>query len=77
MMGTHQIKDDPALTYPLDWNTIDDLDVYAIPDAATLDGFYLTGVGTIRAHLDSGTALKTSVRAATTIAEVDAVVDNR
>lgn len=77
MTGTHQIKDDPALTYPLDWNTIDDLDVYAIANAADLDGFFLTGVGTLRYQLDSGTALKDAVRAATDVAGVDAVADTR
>ncbi len=84
MVGTHQIKDALALTYPINWNSIDDEDVYAIgagtdhaADAAILDAFYLTGLGTLRAHLDSGTALKDSVRAATTIAAVDAVVDSR
>jgi hypothetical protein len=77
MTGTHQVKDDPALTYPINWNTIDDNDAYSIANAADLDGFYLTGLGTIRAHLDSGTTLKDSVRAAATIAAVDAIVDSR
>lgn len=77
MMGTHQIKDDLALVYPINWNTIDDLDVYAITGAADLDAFYLTGLGTIRAHLDGGTTLKSAVRAATTVATVQAVTDNR
>lgn len=77
MMGTHQVKDNPALVYPINWNTIDDLDSYSIVNSADLDGFYLTALGTVRAHLDSGTVVKDSVRAATTIAEVDAVVDTR
>lgn len=77
MIGTHEVKDSPALTYPIRWNTRKDDDAENIPDAATLDAFYLTALGTVRAHLDSGTALKDSVRAATTVAEVDAVVDNR
>lgn len=77
MTGTHQIKDDVALTYPINWNSIDDTDVYAIANAADLDVFFLTGVGTLRAHLDSGTALKDSARAAANVAAVDAVVDTR
>lgn len=77
MIGSHQIRDDANLTYPLRWNTIDDADAYDIANAGDLNGFYLTAVGTLRAHLDSGTALKDQVRAASTIAEVDAVVDNR
>ncbi len=77
MIASHQIKDDPAFTYPANWNSIDDTDVYAIVDAADLDAFYLTAIGTIRAHLDSGTVLKDGVRAAADVAAVDAVVDSR
>lgn len=77
MIGTHQVKDNPSLTYPIRWNTIDDEDYLDIIDAATLDGFYLTGLGTIRAHLDSGTSLKDQVRAAATVDDVLAVVDTR
>lgn len=77
LMGINQVRTDPAVVYPIRWNTIDDTDHYDIPDAATVLNFYLTAVGTYRGHVDSGTALKDSVRAATTQAEVDAVVDNR
>jgi hypothetical protein len=38
---------------------------------------YLTALSTKKAHLDSGTALKNQVRAATTHNEIDAVIDNR
>lgn len=77
LIGAHELKDDAALTYPITWNTIDDFDKHDIDNATALDNFYKTALGTIRAHLDSGTALKNQIRAATTIAEVDAVVDNR
>lgn len=77
MMGTHQVKDHPALTYPIKWNSKDDLDFYELQNAADLESFYLTGLGTVRAHLDSGTALKDQVRAALTIADVAAIVDTR
>lgn len=77
IIGTHQIKDDAALVYPIRWNTLDDEDAIEIADATQLDGFYKTALGTIRARLDSGTALKDQVRAATTIADVIGVVDNR
>ena len=77
MMGTHQIKDDVNLTYPLKWNTIDDLDAHELANAAALDGFYLTGVGTMRTHVDGGTTLKDSVRAAATVAAVNAITDTR
>jgi hypothetical protein len=77
MVGTHGVRDDPALTYPIVWNTIDDNDTYSLTDATDLHNFYLTGVGTMRSILDSGTSLKGQVRAATTKAEIDAVVDPR
>jgi len=77
MIGSHQIKDNPALVYPLKWNTKNDDDSHELNNAAELDGFYLTALGTIRARLDSGTELKDQVRAAADIAAVDAVVDDR
>jgi len=77
LMGINQVRDDENVVYPIKWNTIDDSDTYSIPDSATVLGFYLTAVGTYRTHVDSGTTLKDQVRAATTIAEVNAVVDNR
>jgi hypothetical protein len=77
IIGTHQIKDDAALVYPIRWNTLDDEDAIEVVDATMLDGFYKTALGTLRARLDSGTTLKDQVRAATTIADVVGVVDDR
>ena len=65
------------LAYPIKWNTKDDDDATSFADGPEFKAFYTSAVTTLRSHLDSGTALKDSVRAATTIAEVDAVVDNR
>jgi hypothetical protein len=70
-------KDNPALIYPIKYNTIDDLDTYDIANAADLEGMYLTALGTKKAHLDSGTVFKDAVRAAVDEAGVDAVIDNR
>lgn len=77
MTAAHQIKDHVAFVYPVKWNTRQDDGAHEIVDSTEMDTFYLSAIGTIRAHLDSGTALKDAVRAATTVAEVDAVVDNR
>ena len=77
LLGLESAADNPAFVYPVDWNSIDDEGVYTIPDAVTAHAFYLTALGTVRAWKDSGTALKDQVRAATTPAEVAAVVDNR
>jgi len=65
------------LTYPITFNTIDDLDTYDVTDATDMHDMYLQALGTKKTHLDSGTALKDSIRAAADIAAVDAVVDNR
>jgi len=77
MIGAHQLKDDPAFTYPVTWGTLTDDSSVVLDDASDLHNFYLTGVGTIRVHLDGATPLKASVAAATTIGAVDAVVDPR
>lgn len=77
MTAAHHLKDHQAFVYPVNWNTIDDEDVYSIPDAADMGLFYLTAIGTIRAYLDSGTGLKDAVRAAADVAAVEAVVDPR
>lgn len=65
------------LTYPINYNTIDDMDFYDVSDAADLHNMYLTALSVKKAHLDSGTALKAQVRAAVDDAGVNAVVDNR
>jgi len=77
MTAAYQLKDNPALVYPIEWNTIDDSDSYSIIDSSDLNSFYLTAIGTIRAILDSGTNLKKQIREATTVSEVNAIVDNR
>ena len=64
-------------TYPIEWNTIDDLDVYSIDDATDAGAFYDAAATVWRTHKDSGTTLKSSIRAATTQAELDAVEDTR
>ena len=77
LLGMYTAKDHPAMTWPLLWPTkLDDYE-YSIPDVATFEMFYLTALGTIRVYRDSGTALKEVVRACTTRAQVDAVVDDR
>lgn len=63
-------------TYPMDATTKDQ-DAYSIADVATVEAFYQTGLGTVQYHLDGGRVLKVAVKAATTKAEIDAVVDNR
>jgi len=77
MIGLNMVREDENVTWPVVWSTLDDDDCYNIPDAATFYSFYMTAMGTYRYYFDTGATLKASVRAATTIAEVDAVVDER
>lgn len=77
LMGLNQVRNDPNVIYPVHWNTKNDLALISLEDADQILAFYLAAVGTYRAHVDSGTSLKSLVRAATTIAEIEAVEDNR
>ncbi|MCK5642780.1 MAG: hypothetical protein KAJ19_18370 [Gammaproteobacteria bacterium] len=73
----YQLRESQALAYPVRYNTLDDMDAADLADAAAVEAFYLNGVGTIRAVLDSGTAVKDLVRAATTVGELLLVSDPR
>lgn len=64
------------VTYPKEVSTIES-DAYSIPNATTMDNFGMTAFGTVSEHIQSGRDLKVQVRAATSVSEVDAVVDNR
>ena len=71
------MRNEAGFVYPVRWNTRDNVDVHEMGDAAALSTFYAVAIGTARAYCDSGTALKDAIRAATTSAEVNAVIDNR
>jgi hypothetical protein len=77
ILALDNTRDDPALSYPIKYNTIDDLDSYDVIDATDLHNMYLTALATKKGHVDSGTVLKTSIRNAATKADVDAIIDNR
>lgn len=77
LLGLKTMAEDPAFIYPVTWNFIDDSGMLTIPDAATALAFYMTAVGAVRSRRDSGTAIKDQIRAATTEAEVLAIVDPR
>ena len=72
-----RLRDDPILTYPISVNTLDDQGMLEIPDSATMRLFFLSGMAVAKGAPDSGTALKNQVRACTTKAEVEAIVDPR
>lgn len=78
LIGLDSARDDSRFTWPLKWNRKDDKNgALNITDSISARNFFLTAVGAVRAHRDSGTELKDQVRAATTKAAVDAVVDTR
>jgi len=71
------LPDFESAFFPITFNTLNDDDSMKIIDSDEYMAFYDDAMSTIRSHLDGGTALKKDIRAATTKAEVDAVVDNR
>jgi hypothetical protein len=77
IIGLDMAREDPAMTYPVNYGAKDSGDYLAIPDAATMHGLYLTALGTKRYHLDTGRVLKTTVFETTTVAAALAVVDAR
>lgn len=75
LIGAFAGKD--SLSYPFAWNTKDDLITYQIADSAEMSAFYFTALVTKKSHQDSGSALKALVRNATTIEELNDIIDNR
>jgi len=70
------IKDNPAI-YPLKFMRKDNVGFAILNNASDVDDYYGDALTEVRSHLDSGSVLKTEVLNATTIAEVDAVDDDR
>ena len=76
ILGAERRKDVQAIL-PLEFNTIDDMDTEILETAAEVDNFFDAALLSKKTILDSATALKSQVRAATTKDEVDLVIDNR
>ena len=64
------------LTYPFEVSTKEG-NAYNLADATAVTMFFLTGVNAVKSYIASGRSLKVQVNAATTVAEVDAIVDPR
>jgi len=75
-IGLKISEQNAILTYPFDVSTKDDGE-YSLPDAQAIQDFFATGVGVKIGHIQSGRALKVSVKNAVDEAAVDAVIDNR
>lgn len=65
------------LTYPIEWDSRDNLSTIVLADAPELHDFAVAGTNTVVKHRKSGHVLKQSVIAAVDAAGVDAVVDSR
>ena len=63
------------ISWPLNITTKKD-NQHSLPQTE-LNTFVGTAKGVVQSHLDSGRALKVATNACTTVAEVDAIVDNR
>lgn len=66
-----------ALSYPYEVMTKDDTEVYSVADAAAMTALCNASALAIATHRASGKDLKVGANAATTMAELDAVVDSR
>jgi hypothetical protein len=77
ILGMDEVRDDPAMTYPIEYSTIDDLAHYTVTDSTDLHNMYLTALGTKKSWVDSGTVLKDAVRAAIDENAVSLIIDNR
>ena len=77
ILGMDEVRNDPAMVYPVEYSTIDDLAHYSVVDSVDLHTMYLTALGTKKAWVDSGTVLKDAIRAAVDEAAVELIIDNR
>ena len=75
LLGIYSTKE--LLTYPIEWNNLDDTAVYNITDATDVSNIFLTALGTKKASLDSGTHLKQQIEAAIDYVAVQAITYNR
>jgi hypothetical protein len=75
--GTDLLRADPAVQYPITWPNINDTGTMQLQSAEDVHAFTLAAFGYIRACIDSGTALKKQVMAATTVEGVQTVQGKR
>lgn len=69
-LGAYAFKDHSQFTYPVEVRTIDDAENISLADAAAVEGYVLTLLGTVRYKLNAGRTAKQSVLDATTRADV-------
>lgn len=77
LLGLDNTRDDPSMTYPIAYNTLDDLNSYDVQSANDIHLMYLTALGTKKSYVDSGTILKKLIRDAVDYNAVELIIDNR
>ncbi len=77
ILALYTSRNDSQIIYPIEYNTLNDLESFMIQDSSDIESLYLTALGTKKAHLDSGTILKNLVRNAINQEEVNSIIDNR
>lgn len=75
--GIYAMRDDPPGGYPVIWNSLDDNSFVTLNNAVDTTSMHDAAGDRLRTVVDSGTVIKEEVRQATTVAEVDAIVDPR
>lgn len=63
--------------FPLRWMSQDDTTYIDITDASMMAALFYTGLGTLKSKIDTGTTLKVAIIEATTIEEVNNIIDPR
>lgn len=66
-----------AQDFPMTVNLKDDSGVHILQNIQAATQMFAAAAATVKGHLASGTALKNQVRGATSVAEVEAVIDSR
>jgi hypothetical protein len=77
ILGLDAMRNDPFLTYPVEYNNIDETAVLYLDTPDEVHAFALTAFGEYRRVFDQGTMLKSRVRAATTLEELSGIYDPR
>lgn len=75
--GAYTARNLANFEYPVHWLTNEDDGFVDLQGPTDVENFFLTALGTLRAHKDSGSDLKDQIRAAATKMDLDAVVDDR
>lgn len=73
----YAMRDDPFMQWPIEFATLDDMDMIELPDSQAAYAFCLTSAGAFLGVKATGTALKKQVKTLTTAEELSAFVDPR